>query len=434
MWDQPVTVRTPDHSQSDLFDSTPRRAPAQELRIAPQGAAPLGKEQQTFNRLVRKVEILREKLAGWAAFEPQHHRRVAEDLMPVLKQLRAARRETILTLARILAGKAAGGRPGKAEQRNIENHLLELAVAHLEDDPQDAEIIALHDQYADIGFAEDQELDRELARGMAAQMFGVELEDHELGGSVEDAMAAAAAKARQAAEEQAEAARSRRAERSRAGGGGTGKAAASEQAAKEASQSVREVFRKLASALHPDRAGDEAERVRRHELMQRVNHAYDEGDLLTLLTLQLETEQIDAAHLARVSTARLGHYNKVLREQVRELEQELAGITAHYSVLVGRPPALVTPDMVQQGLKREIAGLKRDVKDLKAHHAMLLDPAARKRWLQQHAREMREEERLDGLLDAFLDAPDAFADEDFDPFRGSGRAPGRGRKRAGRRR
>ena len=315
------------------------------------------------------------------------------------------------------------------EQRNLVHHLLELARAQLEDDPQDEQIIALHDQYADIGFAEDQELDRELARGMAEQMFGVELEEHELGGSVEEAMAAAAAKARQAAEAEAEAARARRAAGSKARTRATDKAAASEQAAKEASQSVREVFRKLASALHPDRAGDEVERARRHELMQRVNHAYDEGDLLTLLTLQLETEQIDAAHLARVSTARLGHYNKVLREQVRELEQELGGITGHFARLTGQSPAVVTPAAVQQSLNREIVELKRDIKALKAHHVMLQEPAQRKRWLQQYARDLREEERLDGLLDAFLDAPDAFVDMDFDPFRGPRSAPKRGRKR-----
>lgn len=429
MWSQPVTARKPDHSQTDLFDAAPRPAPAQELRIAPQGAAPLGKEQQAFNRLVRKVEILRGKLAEWAAFEPQHHRRVGEDLMPVLKQLGAARRETILTLGRILEGKTAGGRPGKVEQRNLVHHLLELARAQLEDDPQDEQIIALHDQYAEIGFAEDQELDRELARGMVEQMFGVELEEHELGGSVEEAMAAAAAKARQAAEEEAQAARARRAAGAKARTRATDKAAASEQAAKEASQSVREVFRKLASALHPDRAADEVERARRHELMQRVNHAYDEGDLLTLLTLQLETEQIDAAHLARVSTARLGHYNKVLREQVRELEQELAGITGHFARLTRQSPAVVTPAAVQQSLNREIAELKRDIKALKAHHVMLLEPAQRKRWLQQYARELREDERMDGLLEAMLNAPEAFRGGNFDPFRGAGSAPKRGRKR-----
>jgi hypothetical protein len=128
--------------------------------------------------------------------------------------------------------------------------------------------------------------------------------------------------------------------------------------------------------------------------MQRVNHAYDEGDLLTLLTLQLETEQIDAAHLARVSTARLGHYNKVLREQVRELEQELGGITGHFARLTGQSPAVVTPAAVQQSLNREIVELKRDIKALKAHHVMLQEPAQRKRWLQQYARDLREEERL----------------------------------------
>jgi hypothetical protein len=429
-----VTVRKPDPAEAGLFDAAPPAARAQDLRIVPQGAAPLGKEQQAFNRLVRKVQILREKLAEWAAFEPIHHRRVVEDLMPVLRQLGAARRETILTLGRILDGKAAGGRPGRVEQRNLEIHLLELARAQLDDDPQDEEIIALHDRYADLGFAEDQELDRELARGMVEQMFGVELEDHELGGSVEETITAGAAKARQAAEEQAEAARSRRAGGSRAGARAADKAAASEQAAKEASQSVREVFRKLASALHPDRASDEDDRARRHELMQRVNHAYDEGDLLTLLTLQLELEQIDAAHLAGVSAARIGHYNKVLRGQVRELEQELAGITGHFGLLPGQSPAVVTPATVQHSLKREVAELKRAVKELKAHHAMMQEPTLRKRWLQQYARELRDEERLDGLLDAFLEAPDVFADEAFDSFRGAGSAPKRGRKRGARRR
>ncbi len=93
--------------------------------------------------------------------------------------------------------------------------------------------MALHDQYADIGFAEDQELDRELARGMAAQMFGVELEEHELGGSIEEAMAAAAAKARQAAEEETQAARARRAAGAKARTRATDKAAAAEQAARK---------------------------------------------------------------------------------------------------------------------------------------------------------------------------------------------------------
>lgn len=427
-----MTVRKPDPAQAGLFDAAPPAARAQDLRIAPQGAAPLGKEQQTFNRLVRKVQILREKLAEWAVFEPLHHQRVVNELVPLLRQLGEVRRETILTIGRVLAGKAPGGVPGRAELRNLSDHLLELARVHLGEDPADEEVIALHDQYADIGFAEDQELERELAREVAEQRFGVELEDHEVGGSIEEVLAAAAAKARQAAEQRAQARRTRRARGANTRAPDPEKIAALERAAHETSQSVREVFRKLASALHPDRASDDAERIRRHELMQRVNHAYDEGDLLTLLGLQFEIEQIDAAHLAGVSAARIGHYNKVLREQVRELEQELAAITGHYSLLVGQPPALVTPATVQHGLKAELAELRQAMKGMKAHRALMLEPAARKRWLQQHARELREERRMDELLDAFMDAPDAFADEEFDA--GWGSASTNGRKRGPRRR
>lgn len=427
-----MSARRPDRSQEQPCGDAP--PPARELRIAPQGRSPLGKEQQTFNGLVRKVEMLRDRLVEWATFEPLHRQRMANELTPLLRQFGEARRDTILTLERILAGKVPGDVPGRAERRNLEHHLLELARAHLDEDPADAEIVVLHDRYAAVDFAADRELDRQLARDMAEQFFGVELEDHELGDSVEDVVAAGAAKARQAAEEQAEAARSRRAAGGKAGARADAKAAAAEQARQAASQSVREVFRKLASALHPDRASDEADRARRHALMQRVNHAYDEGDLLTLLTLQLETEHIDAAHLAGVSGARLGHYNRVLREQVKELEQELSAITAHYGLLPGQDPATVTPATVQHGLKRELAELKQAIKGMKAHRALVQEPAARKRWLQHYARELREDERLDGLMDALIDVPDAFLDAALDAFRDPGGGSPRGRKRGKRRR
>ena len=69
-------------------------------------------------------------------------------------------------------------------------------------------------------------------------------------------------------------------------------------AAQQAGQSVRVIFRKLASALHPDREPDPAERQRKTLLMQQANPAYDRNDLLTLLSMQLDLEQIDAQHLA----------------------------------------------------------------------------------------------------------------------------------------
>jgi len=66
-----------------------------------------------------------------------------------------------------------------------------------------------------------------------------------------------------------------------------------DQAAQGGTRAVREVFRKLASELHPDRETDPAEHARKTELMQRVNQTYKAGDLLALLELQLSIEQID---------------------------------------------------------------------------------------------------------------------------------------------
>jgi len=97
-----------------------------------------------------------------------------------------------------------------------------------------------------------------------------------------------------------------------------------EQAAQGASRAMREVFRKLASELHPDREPDPDERVRKTVLMQRVNQAYAAGDLLALLELQLSIEQIDASTLAGIAQDRLAHYNHVLEAQLQSLQDELS--------------------------------------------------------------------------------------------------------------
>jgi hypothetical protein len=82
----------------------------------------------------------------------------------------------------------------------------------------------------------------------------------------------------------------------------------------QASQSLREIS---------DREADAALRATKTAQMQRVNQAYEHQDLLTLLSLQLEIEQIDARHVAQASEARLKHYNQLLAGQKDELHNEI---------------------------------------------------------------------------------------------------------------
>jgi hypothetical protein len=51
---------------------------------------------------------------------------------------------------------------------------------------------------------------------------------------------------------------------------------------------LRSLFRRLAEALHPDRATDDASRVARTEVMKEVTAAYHAGDYSRLLALELE--------------------------------------------------------------------------------------------------------------------------------------------------
>jgi hypothetical protein len=89
---------------------------------------------------------------------------------------------------------------------------------------------------------------------------------------------------------------------------------------------VRDIFRKLASALHPDRETDSAKRGRKTALMQRANVAYAANDLLGLLELQLEANQIDQTGLDNLDDDRIKQYNRILDGQAGEIKAEIIAL------------------------------------------------------------------------------------------------------------
>lgn len=94
---------------------------------------------------------------------------------------------------------------------------------------------------------------------------------------------------------------------------------------------LREIFRGLARALHPDQARTEAERSRRTEVMKEITRAYGRGDLARLLELEGEWQATrapgpDASEAQVDSLARcqeLERTNRELLKQVRQLTSEL---------------------------------------------------------------------------------------------------------------
>ncbi len=132
-------------------------------------------------------------------------------------------------------------------------------------------------------------------------------------------------------------------------------------AKKEISQSVREIYRKLASSLHPDRASTDLTADEKTTLMQRVNQAYDRSDLLELLNIQLEIEQIDTNYLTNLPDERIEHYIQVLREQLAELKAELASLLMPYWKLVPYTQK-IRPTHVDKAMDAEITRLEMDLR------------------------------------------------------------------------
>ena len=160
--------------------------------------------------------------------------------------------------------------------------------------------------------------------------------------------------------------------------------------AKLASQSIREVYRKLASALHPDRETNTAERTRKTGLMQRVNQAYEKRNLLQLLELQLELEHIDQRAIDNLGEDRLRHYNQVLAEQVLELEQEIRHVEDGFRAQLGLEPfAAVAPGTILRSLARQMAGIQRGIDDLKSDLRACRDISGLKAWLKEWRRQRR---------------------------------------------
>ena len=141
----------------------------------------------------------------------------------------------------------------------------------------------------------------------------------------------------------------------------------------EISQSIKAVYRQLASYLHPDKEQDPKERTRKTSLMQKINIAYKNKDLLTLLELQLEAEQIDQSAIDNMPEERIMHYNKVLTDQVSELKQEILGIKhAMQFKFFTLSEAIMSPKKIIENLNIEIGLIDLNIKkasgDLQLFH------------------------------------------------------------------
>ena len=172
----------------------------------------------------------------------------------------------------------------------------------------------------------------------------------------------------------------------------------------DAKTALRTVYRQLASALHPDREPDEAERLRKTELMSAVNAAYDRQNLSELLTLQMQIAQIDSASLGRIADDKLNAMSLLLKEQVTALEKDHAQAEFEIQHVFGVSPSEhISPERFAQALMLKLRNKEHDVHALERDLQRIQNDAELKRWLKEQAQLAKQARAELSDLDRLLD-------------------------------
>lgn len=322
----------------------------QTLQIQPDAGD--AQQQERFAALLRDVTLWRATVTEWQ----DRFARYRQAVEPLRRELHAAWRQWVLALDR------ATVQPGlsRAERQQL-GALLQEAVAPLlgADDPEMAAVAARHADDAPSAQAPQQDADD--AAGDEERLQDV-AEDWE-----RQAAAAAAQRSEWAAKRRAASAANRRGNKEQ-----------------EVSQSVRDVYRRLASALHPDREPDLQQRERKTTLMQQANQAYEQRNLLALLELQRQSGQVGAADLAGAGRRRLPHYIVVLQEQLAQLQREARELETEFRAANGLPAGSgLQARKADRVISAEAQRLRGDLVLLRRQTRSLLDVETLKQWLRE---------------------------------------------------
>jgi hypothetical protein len=336
----------------------------------------LSKSQKEFNRLIKKIEKTEQELVEYRNAATRLQERVQKDLSPLRRQYA----EQIAQLVRTMDRAYDNPFFKNAERKKIAKWILKNAFSLIDDFGMD-DLKPIYDKYDEDGFDETNnqtnEQIGESMKAMLSRLFGIEVEDDVDVSSPELMQAYLNEKLSEKNAEFQQQNQQRKKSKKQ-----IEKEEKRTIETKNITKAVRTIYMDLVKAFHPDRETDEAEKIRKTEIMHRITEAYEKNDLLALFKLQLEFNRIDKDHLDSVAEDLLKYYNKILKQQVSELEQELEQLQAELQAMTGRHSYYIsTPTQIEMQLTTDINALKRDIKDIKKEAKQLQDNDILRLWL-----------------------------------------------------
>ena len=376
--------------QNSLFDAPDQpeflATPASTaLVISGQRLAP---EQKLFNQLLAKIEKSKEALKYLNHLVDEHRSQYAKRIFPLEKKRWALETQMVLFLDQRLQDTKGLSKAVRAYMAKV---ICSLA-ADLFNSPESAQMHSVYERHAhpdEFGTKSDVALEAaDVMQDMMSKMFGIDLDNDERLESPEQVMAAAMRKMQTLQEQRV----ARQAKRKK-----TPKQVVAEREAIDADKVLRDIYRKLASALHPDREPDEKERKRKTALMVEVNVANQNKDLMALLQLQLKAEQIDPDAVSAMAEDKLRHFNRVLKEQALSLKKELEQAEFMFRSEFDLTYGAITPQSLDTALHYQVREKEAMIGQMKEDIAQVQDDKGLKNWVKTQKELLSEDDDFDEL-------------------------------------
>ena len=391
-----------DSSQTDLFGAVPApTAPADSgvtrLKVLPRGREKLSPAQQRFNKLLARVDNLGRQVQNIQRLVDAVRAPHLERVSGLERRITQTQTDMALFLHERLQRKGL-----TAAQKKSVRSILESLLQVLEPEGDDSPLAALRSVYfppeeqaLSLQDAKQQMLDAmEATLGHPLDLEGLDEID-----SPEELLASLMRKVQDERQAEEDRQAKRQAQRPT-----TAKQRKAQEQAQDAKTALRTIYRQLASALHPDREPDLAERERKSALMSQANAAYERGDLVTLLRLQLQAEQVDETHIARLADDKLAALSLLLKEQVATLESEVFEAEMRASAQLGiHVTAMMDEALLRRRLQYAQEDAERIARTMQADLERVRDDAQLKLWLREQAALARQQAREEAMLERFGD-------------------------------
>ena len=299
------------------------------LIISENKEKPLTPEQKKFNTLVKKIATLQREIKSKIEQLDESLEYYAGNIHPLEKSLTALRKRFVLLIYPWFKKPEISAKDKKM-LRFLLNNNLDSILTHEEMPSDELKEIFEDLEGKSLNEAKQETIDEMLQDLQAmADSMGFVINVGEIDASADDEdieqkINEIHLKMRAEAEKQDEKKQKRKKTAKQ-----TEKAEKQKQKEEISKKTISSIYKQLAKVLHPDLEQDPAIKKLKEVKMQKLTAAYEQGDLHTLLKLEIEWISKEGDDIERLSNEKLTIYNKLLSEQIAELEMESWSILNH---------------------------------------------------------------------------------------------------------